>query len=72
MATTRKSGTTHTPPPAKYIGEDKSFGRVSQMSQTARKSGLSPHNAKAQDDPVVERDATSVSKTAQPVGHKGH
>lgn len=72
MATTRKPGTTHTPPPANHIGEDKSFGRASQMSQTGRKSGLSPHNAKAEDDPVVERDTTSVSRTVQPVGHKGH
>lgn len=72
MATTRKPGTTHTPPPAKHIGEDKSFGRASLMSQTAHKSGLSPHNTKAEDDPVVERDTTSVSKAAQPDRHKGH
>ncbi len=72
MATTRKPGTTHTAPPANRIGEDKSFGRASLMSQTAHKSGLSPHNTNAEDEPVVERDATPVSRTVQPVGHKGH
>ncbi|MBJ7446317.1 MAG: hypothetical protein JHC81_02185 [Brevundimonas sp.] len=72
MATIRKTGTTQTPPAANHIGEDKSFGRASQLSKTARKSGLNPHNAKAEDDPVLEHDAISMSKTAQPAGHKGH
>ena len=72
MATIRKPGTTHTPPAVDHIGEDKSFGRASLLSQTAHKSGLKPHNAKAEDDPIVERDAISVIKTAQPAGYKGH
>ena len=72
MATIRKPGTTHTPPAVDHIGEDKSFGRASLPSRPPRKSGLSPYNARAEDEPVAERDAISVKKTAQPVGHKGH
>lgn len=72
MATIRKPGTTHTPPAVDHIGEDKSFGRGSLPLRPPRKSGVITHNARPEDERVVERDAVSVPENAQPSGHKGH
>jgi hypothetical protein len=72
MATIRKPGTTHTPPTVDHIGEDKSFGRASVPSRPPRKSGLITHNARAEDELVVESDAVSVPRPDQAAGHKGH
>lgn len=72
MATKRKPGTAHTPLAVNHIGEDKSFGRASLPLRPPRKSGLITHNARPEDDLVLERDAVSVPETDQPAGHKAH